>query len=30
MMMLVSLAITVAFVYSIAAAFFLPGTTGFF
>lgn len=30
MMMLVSLAITVAFVYSIASAFFLPGTTGFF
>ncbi|WP_084157076.1 heavy metal translocating P-type ATPase [Haladaptatus cibarius] len=30
MMMLISLAITVAFVYSIAAFFFLPGTTSFF
>ncbi len=30
MMMLISLAITVAFVYSLAAVFFLPGTMGFF
>ena len=30
MMMLISLAISVAFVYSLAAAFFLPGTMGFF
>lgn len=30
MMMLISLAITVAFVYSIAAVFVLPGTMGFF
>ncbi|WP_264783271.1 heavy metal translocating P-type ATPase [Haladaptatus sp. T7] len=30
MMMLISLAITVAFVYSIAAFLFLPGATGFF